>query len=52
MDKARRTNGRDDKGKIPLANPRRRWKDNMRMDLRKTECEGVDWMHLSQDSDQ
>jgi hypothetical protein len=26
--------------------------DNIRMDLREIGWEGVDWMHLSQDSDQ
>jgi hypothetical protein len=29
-----------------------RWEDNIRMDLREIECEGVDWMHLVQDRDQ
>jgi len=26
--------------------------DNIRMNLRKTKWEGVDWMHLAQDRDQ
>jgi hypothetical protein len=26
-----------------------RWEDNIRMDLREIEWEGVDWMHLAQD---
>jgi hypothetical protein len=38
-------------GKRPLERPRRRWEDNIRMDLRKTGWEGVDWMHLAQDTD-
>jgi hypothetical protein len=28
---------------------RRRWEDNIRMDLREIEWEGVDWIHLAQD---
>jgi len=28
------------------------WEDNIRMDLRETGWEGVDWMHLAQDMDQ
>jgi hypothetical protein len=33
--------------KRPLLRRRCRWEDNIRMDLRETEWEGVDWMHLS-----
>jgi hypothetical protein len=40
------------KGKRPLGRPRHRWEDNIRMDLREIGWEGVDWMHLDQDSDQ
>jgi len=36
-------------GKRPLGRPRSRCKDNIRMDLRKIEWEGVDRMHLAQD---
>jgi hypothetical protein len=32
--------------------PRRRWKDNIRMDLRDMGREGVDWLHLAYDKDQ
>jgi hypothetical protein len=39
-------------GKRPLESPRRRWWDNMRMDLREIGGGGVDWMHLPQDRDQ
>jgi hypothetical protein len=39
-------------GKKPAGRFRRRWEDNMRMDLREVGCEGVDWMHLAQDRDQ
>jgi hypothetical protein len=38
--------------KIPFGRPRRRWKDNIRMDLEKIGWESVDWIHLSQDRDQ
>jgi hypothetical protein len=30
-------------GKIPLGGPRRRWVDNIRMDLRKMGRQNVDW---------
>jgi hypothetical protein len=36
-------------GKIPLGKPRRRWENNIRMDLREVGCECVDWMELAQD---
>jgi hypothetical protein len=39
-------------GKRPRIRPRRRWEDNIRMDLRTIRWEGVDWIHLAQDSDQ
>jgi hypothetical protein len=39
-------------GKRPLGRPRRRWEDNIRMDLKKKERESVNWIHLAQDSDQ
>jgi hypothetical protein len=35
------------KGKRPLGRPKRRREDNIRMDLRETEWEDVDWMHLA-----
>jgi hypothetical protein len=31
---------------------RRKWDDNIRMDLREIRCEHVDWIHLAQDRDQ
>jgi len=38
-------------GKRPLGRPRRRWKDNIKMDLQKVGgCRG-DWMELAQDRD-
>jgi len=38
--------------KRPLGRPRRRWEDNVRMNLREIGWEGVDCMHLRQDRDQ
>jgi len=37
-------------GKRPLGRPRRRWEDNIKMDLRKV-GRGGDWMELAQDRD-
>jgi hypothetical protein len=34
-------------GKRPLGRPRRRWKDNIKMDLQEVECGGMDWMGTS-----
>jgi hypothetical protein len=39
-------------GKRPLGGPRRRWMDNMKMDLRETVWDGVDWIHMAWDRDQ
>jgi hypothetical protein len=39
-------------GERPLGRSRHRWEDNIRIGLRKIGCEGVDWMHLTQDRDQ
>jgi hypothetical protein len=38
-------------GKRPLERPRRRWEDNIKMDLREIGFVDVDWIHLSQDRD-
>jgi hypothetical protein len=37
--------------KRPVGRPRRRYEDNIRMDLREIEWEVVDWSHLAQDRD-
>jgi hypothetical protein len=37
--------------KRPLGRPRRRWKDNIKMDLQEVECGSMDWMGLAQDRD-
>jgi hypothetical protein len=39
-------------GKIPLGKPRCRWVDNIKIDLRETGWDGVDWIDLAQDRDQ
>jgi hypothetical protein len=38
-------------GKGPLNRPRRRWEDNIKMDLEEVGCEGIDWIELAQDRD-
>jgi hypothetical protein len=38
-------------GKRPLGRPRRRWQDNIKIDLREVGCGGVDWIELAQDRD-
>jgi hypothetical protein len=35
-------------GKIPLERPRRRWIDNIKVDLLETELGDVDWIGLAQ----
>jgi hypothetical protein len=37
--------------KKTLGNPRRRWEDNIRMDLREIGRGGMDWIDLAQDKD-
>jgi hypothetical protein len=39
-------------GKTPLGRPRRRWKDNIKMDLPEIGLEGVDWINLAWYGDQ
>jgi hypothetical protein len=39
-------------GKRPLGRPRRRWEDNIKVDLRKKGWGGMDWIDLAQDRDQ
>jgi hypothetical protein len=38
-------------GRRPLGRPRRRWKDNIKMDLREVGYGGADWVDLAQDRD-
>jgi hypothetical protein len=35
-----------------LGKPRRRWVDNIKMDLRQIGWDGMDWINLAQDRDQ
>jgi hypothetical protein len=39
-------------GKRPLGRPKRRWVDNIRMDLGEIGWDGVDWIYVAQDRDQ
>jgi hypothetical protein len=39
-------------GKRPLGRPRRRWVDNIKINLREIGWDGMDWIDLTQDSDQ
>jgi hypothetical protein len=36
-------------GKRPHRRPRRRWEDNIKMDLQEVGCGGMDWIELAQD---
>jgi hypothetical protein len=38
-------------GQRPVGSPRRRWVDNIRMDLQEVGCGDVDWIGLAQDRD-
>jgi hypothetical protein len=39
-------------GKRPLGRPRRKWVDNIKINLRETGWDGIDWIELAQDRDQ
>jgi hypothetical protein len=39
-------------GKRPLGRPKRRWVDNIKMNLREIEWDGTEWIDLAQDRDQ
>jgi hypothetical protein len=39
-------------GKRLLGRPRRRWVDNIKLDLREIGWDGIDWIYLAQDMDQ
>jgi hypothetical protein len=39
-------------GKRPLRRPRRRWVDNIKMDLRAIEWDSMNWIDLAQDRGQ
>ena len=38
--------------KRPLGRPRRRWEDNIKMDLREVGCDLRDWIALAEDRDE
>jgi hypothetical protein len=38
-------------GKRPLETPRRRWEDNIKIDVQGVGCGGMDWIELAQDRD-
>jgi hypothetical protein len=38
-------------GKRPLGRPRRRWEENIKMDLQEIGCGAMDWIELAQDGD-
>jgi len=38
-------------GKRPLWRPRRRWEDNIKMDLQEVGCGGMEWIELAQKRD-
>jgi hypothetical protein len=44
--------GREPEVKRQLGKPTRRWEDNIRMDVKETEWEAVDWIHLAQERGQ
>jgi hypothetical protein len=33
--------------KTPLGRPKRRWEDNIKMDLQEVKCGGMDWINLA-----
>jgi hypothetical protein len=39
-------------GKRPLGRPRRRWVDDIKMDLRERGWDCIDWIHLAENMDQ
>jgi len=38
-------------GKRPFWRPRRKWEDNIKMDLQEVGCGGMNWIELVQDRD-
>ena len=42
---------RNPEGKRPLGIPRRRWEDNIKMELQEVGCGGMEWIELAQDRD-
>jgi hypothetical protein len=42
---------RNPDGKRPLGRPRRKWVDNIKMDLREIGWNGMNWINLARDRD-
>jgi hypothetical protein len=38
-------------GKKPLGRPRRRWEDNIKIELQEVGCGGMEWIELALDMD-
>ena len=38
-------------GRRPLSRPRRRWEDNIKMDIQEVGCGGMDWIELIRNRD-
>jgi len=38
-------------GRKPLGRPRRRWEDNIKIDIQEVGCVDMDWIELVQDRD-
>jgi hypothetical protein len=36
---------------FPLGRPRRKWEDNIKMDLQEMGCDGMDWIDLAEGRD-
>jgi hypothetical protein len=47
----RRDSYRKPKDKRPMGRLRRRLMENIKMDLREIGCDGMEWVHLAQDSE-
>ena len=43
--------GGETSGEKPLGRPRRRWENNIKIDLQEVRCGGMDWIELAQDGD-
>ena len=41
--------GGEPEGRRPMGRPRRRWEDNIKMDLQEVGCGSMDWIELAQD---
>ena len=42
---------RKTEGKRPLERPRRRWEDNINMELQEVGCGGMVWIEMAEDRD-